>query len=194
VQKITAFIVTGLFSCLFSQVAFADYCVTDSDNKDRQVCFGEITGCAGIDGRLERLACYDRLFSVWRESAAGMSSSVTKAPSVPSATKEVVATTAVAEKDKGLNRKAVDDIDKFGKKKAADAPIEYIEALITKVEQNPYGIDHLRLDNGQVWKETMDSKYRFKKGQRVRIESAILNTFNLRIEGLRKTIKVRRIN
>jgi transcription antitermination factor NusG len=70
---------------------------------------------------------------------------------------------------------------------------EGLTATILEVTTNPRKIDYLWLDNGHVWRETENSRVRFKAGRKVRIEEGIFRSFNMTMEGTDKIVKVRRV-
>jgi len=82
--------------------------------------------------------------------------------------------------------------EEFGQQEPFDAPKEYIEATIVEIAK-PGAFSYLRLDNGQVWRETQYSRVRFKEGRKVTITEGILNSFDLKMEGYNKIVKVRRV-
>jgi hypothetical protein len=143
--------------------------------------------CTNIEDDNERLACYDAINEA--------SSSI---PEVPAAPAEQQATPALAETSvrepdsRTGNMIAADAPGDFGKKEVFDAPREYIEASIVEITTSG-NVDYLRLDNGQVWREVVDSHMRFKVGRKVTITEGILSSYDLKMEGYKKMIKVKRI-
>jgi hypothetical protein len=82
----------------------------------------------------------------------------------------------------------------FGKSKTVVVESEYIESKIVDVMSNAFKIDYLRLENGQIWREIENDKVRFKIGRTVRIEKGVLGSYNLRMEGVKRMVKVRRVD
>ena len=128
--------------------------------------------CKDIKDDAERLACYDA-----QDSASPAAEQ--EAPVLPAAP---AARAAVA----------ADLPDEFGARKPDDAPQQFIEARIEKIEKRG-SINYLFLDNGHVWREQRDNSLLFKEGRSVTITEGILNSFDLKMEGARKVVKVKRV-
>ena len=152
--------------------------------------------CSQIANDNERLACFD---NAHRDSES--TSLKSEALDVPV---EATVATGVAvdpadqaqtsghSKTEEASRKS-DSAEDFGKKQGFDMPTEYIEATIVEVLTNSLDIDYLRLDNGQVWREYEDSRFRFKVGRRVKIEEGAFGSFDLTVEGSSRVMKVKRM-
>ena len=143
--------------------------------------------CTDIEDDAERLACYDA-----NKEASSTIPEVLAAPAEqqdPPAPAEA----SVADPDNRdattIAAKAPDD---FGSAEPFDAAREYIEASIVEIATGG-NIDYLRLDNGQVWREVEESHLRFKEGRKVTITEGIMGSFDLRMEGNKNVVKVRRI-
>lgn len=140
--------------------------------------------CTDIEDDAERLACYD--------AKSGAPSAVPEAlagQQVPPARAE----TPVPEPDDNAGTTiAADAPEDFGREEPLDAPREYVEATIVEIATGGE-IDYLRLDNGQVWREVGDSRMRFKEGRKVTITEGILGSYDLKMEGYNKIVKVRRV-
>ena len=140
--------------------------------------------CTDIEDDAERLACYDatnEASSAVPEALAGQQ--------VPPAPTE----TPVPEPDNNAGTPiAADAPEDFGREEPVDAPKEYVEATIVEIATGGE-IDYLRLDNGQVWREVEDSRMRFKEGRKVTITKGILSSYDLKMEGYNKIVKVRRV-
>ena len=181
-------------------LAKAQSCIELAVDKDRLTCFDDTADCMSLESASARLGCFDKAYS----SSDSVSSPDEEVREVPV---EVVDRAAASQTKAKLNMqvKAKKEVsehvsvstqapDDFGKRKSPKAPIGYIEATIVDVMRNSRRIDYIHLDNGQIWRESEDNRVRFKIGQDVRIEKGALNSFNLRIKGVRKLIKVRRMN
>jgi hypothetical protein len=142
--------------------------------------------CAEIEDNAERLACYDAAHQAppsppAETSAPPPAGSATPAPAAaaPPEAKSAAPVAAAAP-------------DEFGREEPLDAPREYIEATIVEVTTSGF-IHYLHLDNGQVWREVEDSTLRFREGRKVTITDGILNSYDLKMEGQNKIVKVRRV-
>ena len=191
----------SVFFCLLAvgcNLVKAQSCVEIVNPEDRLACFDAARACASIHSVIVRLECFDGVYFNSPSTAAATEEvqetvdvTVETEPSpVPRVGLKVNRKKSAADPASVPTRTPVD----FGRKKSPKDPLEYIEGTILEVMQNTRRIDYIRLDNGQIWREIDDNRVRFKVGQTVRIEKGVLNTFNLRIDGVRKLIKVRRIN
>jgi len=143
--------------------------------------------CTDIEDSTERLACYD--------AKNEASATISKVPAAPAEQKvsPPLAETPVRETDNRTGTTIAADVpDDFGREEPFDAPREYIEASIIEIA-TAGDIDYLRLDNGQVWREVEDSHMRFKEGRKVTITEGVLSSFDLKMEGYNKKVKVKRI-
>ena len=131
--------------------------------------------CADIQDDAKRLACYDT-----RDRAAPGSpeqaADAVDAPAIPSAESAPA---------------APENSQDFGKRETPERDKLSIEATIAEVV-TAGDIDYLRLDNGQVWREVENNNMRFKVGRKVTITEGILNSYDLKMEGFNKIVKVRR--
>ena len=145
--------------------------------------------CADIADDDKRLACYDA-------AARGAAMPAEAAPAKAPIASEAVAEPSVAdapETNAETEQVAVEAGDDFGIKEYTPDPIrEYIEATIVEVRKAGT-LEYIRLDNGQVWRELEHSRITFKEGRRVTISEGILNSFDLKMEGQNKIVKVKRI-
>lgn len=150
--------------------------------------------CAEIADNAERLACYDA-----RHQSSPGTPEEAAAPSSPDSTARpapaVTPVPAEAVEDRGAETRApvaASVPDEFGKDEPIDAPKEFIEATIVEVSKSGL-VYYLRLDNDQVWREVEDSTLRFREGRKVTITEGILGSYDLKMEGQNKIVKVRRV-
>lgn len=185
-----------LMSCL-PGLAFAQTCADIQDDTERLACFDVAGNCTSIQSVTERLACWDRARAGGDDLPSLPAEERREVPvQPPSAQAQVLEPVdgSVVDGDSGVvETVSADSPDKFGEKKPLDAPKEYIEATIVEIKTTGLKIDYLRLDNGQVWRETQDSRMRFKEGRKVTITEGILNSYDLQMEGYNKIVKVKRI-
>jgi hypothetical protein len=135
--------------------------------------------CSEIEDDQERLACYD----AGNRTAAPGSQREAPAPA------EELASPPTSESSSPVEARAP---EQFGTKESEEEPKEYIEGTIVKIEESA-NRHYLLLDNGQVWREIEDSTLRFKEGRKVTITEGILNSYDLKMEGQNKIVKVKRL-
>ena len=178
-----------LLASVFPIPALAD-CM--DGRRAQKACVRQAIDCASVIDTAGRLACYDRVFRGASEPAVTDAAGQERVEA-PVVTAEPVAAQPGAEPAVQPQREAVAPSD-FGKREGVYTPVEYIEAKIVEVMTNRQKIDYIRLDNGQIWREIDDNRgVRYREGASIRIEDGILGSFNLKIDGLRKLIKVRRV-
>jgi len=68
-----------------------------------------------------------------------------------------------------------------------------IESQISSTRMNRSEVLHIFLENGQVWKETTRSRFRYKEGQKVTITKTSSGATRLHAEGMKKYAKVRQV-
>ncbi len=172
-----------VFGLEISSVAYADSpggevnCADVRDKEDRLVCYDNLLTCRNQVSDEARLACFDRSFGAWVASRGSE-----PALKVEPVVQQAVSSNASEASDKDVG---------FGKK-SKRVKLNF-SASVTNVQTDGRRIDYLTLDNGQIWRETVDSKVRFKQGQTVTIESGILGSYNLHAEGTRRLVKVKRL-
>lgn len=182
---------TTLGAALVMLLAFAGErivaapCFELESDEARLACYDATRVCTGISDALERLHCFDRAYGKWQANPQPADG--------PEDRSAALAAEPAPGPDETVNPAVPKDADDFGKREPPPEPA-YIEARILEVQTGPDYIDYLRLDNGQVWRETRDARVSFEVGQQVRIEEGVLNSFDLRLDGVRKLIKVRRID
>jgi hypothetical protein len=142
--------------------------------------------CTDIEDDKARLACYDALNRDSAPAAAEVTQPEPSPQGVEQGDLPDHATEGAAVVEAGSP-------DEFGVREPPDGPKEYIEATIVKIDSADGRVDYLQLDNGQVWREIGDSRLRFKEGRRVTISEGILNSYDLKMEGYNKVVKVKRV-
>jgi len=167
---------------LVSASAGAASCRDVQDDGARLACYDSVERCADVKGQTARLSCFDHGFDHWMATAQDE-----PAQDQPVRAAQPKARLTRAEKDdRAFPLKKLKP-----KKKPRETP--RIDAHIVTVETDPYRIDYLTLDNGQVWREIQDSRVVFKAGQAVNIQAGIFGSHNLRVEGIHRLVKVRRV-
>lgn len=164
--------------------ANAQVCTEIEDRERRLACFDATRSCPEIVSDSERLKCYERAYSESNaDDSIGADDALLGMPATPSVSEE--------------NNRAIDDIsaspEEFAEGKASAEKLDELTATITKVVTDARDIDYLELSNGHVWRENERNRFRFLEGREVRIEKGVLGSYNLKMEGSKKTIKVKRV-
>lgn len=200
-----ALLLTGSVS-----LALADTCSDIQDDSSRLECFDAVRACTQIDSDTDRLACFDAAFAVEQaiQAAGEAGQASAKKPVAEIATREDEiaareAELAAREAELAAREAAVaqqhataeaESEEEFGKRwKEGDEPMDFIEATIVQLESNPFKVDYIRLDNGQVWREISDSGLRFEVGDKIIITEGILGSFDLQVETSSRYVKVKRL-
>ena len=147
----------------------------------------QLTQCAAISDKLDRLICYDKLAATVGQTSS--QSQVAPTPSTPAApVQPAVVAAPVA---------AVSVVDQFGNEnKAKKQKVDEIDKLyfeVASVDKDPYGRLKITFNNGQQWKQTESRRYNVKAGETVFIERAALGSFLLGMDDRNSTIRVKRI-
>lgn len=140
--------------------------------------------CTDIKDDEKRLACYDAQSG----AASSPSSNGRSAPSPQDGT-ETLDPEGTKESTTPVEAEVPEE---FGMREPKEGPKEYVTGTIVKVLKSGQ-IEYLRLDNGQVWREVTDSRMRFREGGKVVITEGILNSYDLKLEGYNKIVKVKRV-
>ena len=134
----------------------------------------ELKACAKMTDRDARFACFDNLGErVLREASADEKPTREKVA-------QAEAVTATATNAQSLP-------DEFGKSRS----IQY-SGLITSCEKGYYGNWYFIFDNGQVWKEVNKRNLRFKECNFNATITQDAFGYKMQIDGVEKTIRVRR--
>lgn len=154
--------------------------------------------CSDIEDDMERLRCYDAQ-NAPREVATDVvpaqpapPAEETPAPTPAPAPAPAAAPASVPEPETAETVRAASP-DDFGKGEPIDAPREFIEARIDRITTSG-AKEYYWLDNGQVWRQAGGSnRMRYRKGDKVTITEGVLGSFDLKVEGRNKIIKVTRV-
>lgn len=145
----------------------------------------QLSTCAAVQDKLERLICYDNLAS----------SLPTRSPNSPIPTTETVAvasSTAVVTSAASTQKNAVEEFGNLEKSKEEQA-IDTIHLTVSKIKKDAYGALKIEFTNGQVWKQTDSRRFKLKPEQAVFIKKAALGSFTLGMEDRNTTIRVKRL-
>ncbi|WP_028766636.1 hypothetical protein [Shewanella fidelis] len=140
----------------------------------------QLTQCAAVQDKLERLICYDKISSSLSSKTKISSTTETIAAAAPTA---AATTTAIASNPS----------EDFGQIYKTEDTIEKIQLQIKSIAKDPRGVLKISFTNGQVWKQTDTTRLKLKDGQTVYIEKAALGSFMLGTDGRNTTIRVKRL-
>jgi hypothetical protein len=145
----------------------------------------QLTQCAAVQDKLDRLICYDNLSASLATKSATSISAEPKTVAV--ATSAAVVTSTVDTQTK--------TVEEFGniKKDKAEQEVKTINLTVSKVTKDPYGALKIQFDNGQVWKQADSRFFKLKPEQVVYIEKAALGSFILGTKDRNTTIRVKRL-
>ena len=142
----------------------------------------ELKACAKTTDRDARFACFDNLGErVLREESADKKPTREKAAQPEAVT--ATATNAQPQPD-ALGKSTFGDDQ-------ASASIQY-SGLITSCKKGHYGYWYFIFDNGQVWKKANKRKLRFKECNFNATITKDVFGYKMQIDGVEKTIRVRR--
>lgn len=146
--------------------------------------------CRALDDSLQRLVCYDRM--VIKQTKHDNSSPVVAAkPKPPTASKP-------APKSKPAPAPAVNKPApqvEFGleEKVQRERQADSISVKIVNIAERVRGEKTVTFDNGSVWLQVDNSTQNLKVGQQVTIERGLFGAFYLKVKGLNRTMKVKRL-
>ncbi len=151
-----------------------------------------IKECGQVQNSLKRLVCYDgiaRDISQFDDLSELMN---VPAP-IPAPSAQVPATTPVAP-----DASQSSDKETFGLPKPQGSDLDNVVdgkmyAILTMVEDDPYGKKVLTLDGKQVWKQMDSGKINLQKDDKVYVEEGMLGSYYLSREDINKRIRVKRI-
>ena len=161
-----------VFTALFLPRAAHGACDEIRGDDARVACYDKLAECRTVTDAAARLQCYDNQPAPHQDVmvAAPEPRPIAKPPVPPV------------------------DVDNFGKREPIkqDDEVEGITASILEVESRS-GIDYIRLDNGQVWRETTDQTTLLKVGQEVTIRKAVFGSYSLTSKPSPRLVKVKRV-
>ncbi len=152
----------------------------------------QLTQCAGITDKLERLVCYDNLAASIQVTTVtnNTTASIAVAPVVtPAAAPAAVATAAP------VAAAATNVEDNFGMevKRVQENTTDKIYLDVESIAEDAYGALKITFTNGQVWKQTENRKFNLKVGEKVFIEKAALGSFLMGTESRNAKVRVKRL-
>jgi hypothetical protein len=149
-----------------------------------------LAGCAKIASPLDRLECYDALAHRLQVVPAAPGSA--SAPVAPAAPVAPTAPVAVAAPQTQAAAAAPADFG-FESQRINETPDE-VNARYDGEFLGWSGQTLFKLDNGQVWKQAQSGRVSYRRSNpAVTIRKGAFGSFRLSVEGLNKTIRVKRI-
>jgi hypothetical protein len=136
-----------------------------------------VKSCSQIKNDLKRLVCFDK--------AVAGEEVTQKQSTVPA---EIADNKAVPPTPPALSSK-----EDFGLeyKQIAESG-SAITSKVTKVSTKPRGELIINLENGHVWHQTGNDRFKLNEGETVTITRGVFNSFTLKVDGRNKGIKVKR--
>ena len=150
----------------------------------------QLTQCAGITDKLERLVCYDNL------AVSIQVTTVTNNTTAPIAVAPVVTPAAAAVATAAPVAAAATNVeDNFGMevKRVQENTTDKIYLDVGSIAEDAYGALKITFTNGQVWKQTENRKFNLKVGEKVFIEKAALGSFLMGTEDRNAKVRVKRL-
>lgn len=147
----------------------------------------EIQACRTKTNNVERLVCYDELAQRVSVKSSKVKAGIVSQPKPQPDT--VVESPLVA-----LDSK--EDIKEFGRehKRSLDKEAQSITSTIVSIKETARGKKIVTLENGSRWQQSDSSRLKIKEGQKVLIKRGMVGAFFLKVDGLNRTMKVKRIN
>ncbi|MEL4429994.1 hypothetical protein [Shewanella mangrovisoli] len=154
----------------------------------------QLTQCAGITDKLERLVCYDNLAASIQVTTVtnNFTAPIAVAPVVtPAAAPAVVASAAPV----AAAAAATNVEDNFGMevKRVQENTTDKIYLNVESIAEDAYGALKITFTNGQIWKQTENRKFNLKVGEKVFIEKAALGSFLMGTESRNAKVRVKRL-
>lgn len=159
----------------------------------------QITKCADIANKAERLQCFDT-------AVGGAKAALATPEPAPAPVQQAAAQPAEPEEEGGILKwfglsKPVTKPADFGKpppEPTGPKEISEISANVLEFAKNVYGRSIFILDNGQVWKQVDGDTTEVRdppagETMKVTIETAFMGSYSLRVQGHTGIVKVRRI-
>lgn len=151
--------------------------------------------CAKNNDSLQRLVCYDKLVENTKNNSQTSSQPVVSEPTpIQSNQQKELAVTQPKQTVTQANS-VVQQHTNFGmeNKQSAKNLIEQIQAKVVKVKKGPYGDQIITLDNGQVWRQTDDTRLKLSEGHQVTIKRGMLGSFFIGKENVNRRMRAKRV-
>ncbi|MBE0459401.1 hypothetical protein NDQ71_12650 [Pseudoalteromonas sp. KG3] len=150
-----------------------------------------LQACTFVENDFNRLLCYDNTMA--GKSLSKPTTSQTLTPPANSAAPAVAAATGTVAAGEQIVKTKNEDFGLEHKEVSKDNDDE-ISAVVTNVEEAPYGELIITLDNGQQWRQVGSDRLRLTNNDTVVIERGMFNSFLLKKAGQNRSIRVKRTN
>jgi hypothetical protein len=195
---------TYLSKCLVLIILVSPFALADT-------VLDELSICAKNDDRLQRLLCYDKLADRTKNSqpkqyqvpvhvATNKQVDNTFQSAEKIQSKPVLAGSELPKGSPVVQLLTTDDIAdqqqaNFGheNKQRTEDLINQIQATIIKIKKAPHGELIITLDNGQVWRQTDNTRLKFREDQMVIIKRGAFGSFFIGKENANKRIRAKRV-
>lgn len=146
----------------------------------------KVYACAGVENADERLACYDSAVDLLKEAEAAGGVAVVTSEQLVEAEKQAF----------GLRQPSFVDVARAtAPATATPEEPDSIAAKISAVAERADGRLRFILDNGQVWEQVERSRLSRTPaaGTPAEVKKAMIGSYMLSIEGLGRSMRVRRV-
>lgn len=195
--------------------AHAELCSAIINDTERLSCFDHQSRCAVIESTSERLVCFDNRSHQTTLPPPPAEPPVSIAPTEEPVRVKEIAVEAVAESETGSESETVAVTETRTETETAIATAEELEeafpvrdasrgkedkpapvelnASISQVHRDGRSLAIITLDNGQVWREIKKSRFNYREGLAVTISAGVMGSNNLKADGMKKFVKVKRL-
>lgn len=160
----------------------------------------QLQSCQQISDEEQRLSCFDQIITqldnlptapVAAQSSDKIITSMPTRVTETTTVQSVVATSAVSKTTVATSRNINDE---FGLKKPD--PVDQLQEIVSNVKS--IMLDkrkklRITLENGQQWQQIDQGYIKIKTGDRCTVKRGAIGSFLLGVEGITKTIRVRRV-
>ena len=148
-----------------------------------------LSDCVAVDDDAERLACYDRVTKAARRDERPAAPA---APAAPPAAEAAEAPAVQATPAPAPSPTETGDFGFENRKTATGA--QQIESRYDDSFTGWSGKTLFRLENGQVWKQAQNGRVSYRAERPViTVKRAAFGSFRLHVEGLNRSIRVKRV-
>lgn len=149
-----------------------------------------VATCSKIESPDARLACYDAIAMPVGPDAVAEPPVEAVLPAEPEPA-PVVESTFDAEEMFG---KSEHEIQEAVRERSGEARLERLVATAQDVRKLANGRLSIKLDNGQEWRQVVAKQFRVRAGDVIEIRSGRIGSFFLKVEGSKRSIRVRRVD